>query len=256
MTTGLAHRVQVHPVVPPTPTTSLRLVRAAKAERADLARHRQRLITARASLRDELDRIEASLGEIDDRDTLLSRLAPADDHPAAREHVGHDEPLPSATARAAQWLLRGPAIRKAAVRVLLDQPERPEALHYRRWYELLTQAGYTVAGKDPLAVFLTQVSRSPVVTRGTQTGVYAIDPQAPRRLRERLAELHAELRSLASAPDMTADLAAIRESRRELTAAIGRVERALEEAEALLVRSVEPPAAADRSLALHGQAEQ
>jgi len=222
-------------VVPPTPTTSLRLARAAAAERAELARHRDRLLAARASLRDELDRIEASLAEIGDRDALLSRLAPGDDALMAAENAGSGESGAAAPTPKGGWLLRGPAIRQAAVRVLLDHPQRPEALHYRRWYELLTRAGYTVAGKDPLAVFLTQVSRSPVVIRGTQTGVYGLDPQAPRRLRERLFDLHAELRSLASTPNATADLAVLRERRREITAETGRTERALEEAEALLL---------------------
>ena len=189
-------------------------------------------MAARATLRQELDRIEASLGEIDDRDALLARLAPQDAGAAAGD-AAHDIPPVSAIAPASE-VLRGPAIRKAAVRVLLDHPERPEAMHYRRWYELLTAAGFAVAGKDPLAVFLTQLNRSPVVTRGTQTGVYAIDLQAPRRLRDRLAGLQGELRSLAATPDATADLAAIRERRSEITAVMGRLERALEEAEALL----------------------
>lgn len=231
---GTAQRVQVHPVVPSTPTTSLRLVRAVAAERAELARHRERLLAARADLRDELDRVEASLAEIADRAALLSRLAPENDALAAAETARHAESRSAAPTPDGGSVLRGPAIRQAAVRVLLNHPERPEAVHYRRWYALLTEAGYTVAGKDPLAVFLTQVSRSPVVIRGTQTGVYAVDPQAPRRLRERLADLHAELRSLASTPTATADLAAIRARRREITAETSRTERALEEAEALL----------------------
>jgi hypothetical protein len=208
-------------------------VRAAAAERAELARHRARLIAARASLREELDRIDASLAEVEDRDGLLARLAGPETAPQSRAHgtAGPEaEPATPPTGR----LLRGPAIRRAAVEVLLDQPGRPEALHYRQWYELLVAAEYTVAGKDPLAVFLTQLSRSPVVTRGTQTGIYFLDSQAPRRLRQRLDELHAETRSLASTPNATADLAAIRARRAELTSAIARTERALEEAEALL----------------------
>lgn len=108
--------------------------------------------------------------------------------------------------------------------MLLDHPERP-ALHYRRWYELLTDAEYTAAGKDPLAVFLTQ-SRSLHSNWRVRHR-----PQAPRRLRERLAGLHAELGSLAF---HTADLAAIRERRREITAETERTEHALAEAEALL----------------------
>src|ERR1700745_3333841 len=42
------------------------------------------------------------------------------------------EPAPPAGAPRAA--LRGPAIRSAAVRVLLEHPDRPEALHYREWF--------------------------------------------------------------------------------------------------------------------------
>jgi hypothetical protein len=208
-------------------------VRAATAERAELARHRERLLAAKTTLREELDRIEASLSEIEDRDALLARLAGPGTAPRSptREGVLANGPLAGASS---ERLLRGPAIRRAAVRVLLDEPDRPEALHYRDWYERLVAAGYAVAGKDSLAVFLTQISRSPVISRGTQTGVYSLDPHAPKRIRQRLAELHATLRSLPSTPEVTTDLAAIRARRAELTSDIARTERALEEAEALL----------------------
>src|SRR4051812_20490050 len=63
------------PMVPPTPTPSARLVRAAAAERADVARHRERLLGARERLRAELAGIEAALRDLDERDTLLDRLA-------------------------------------------------------------------------------------------------------------------------------------------------------------------------------------
>jgi hypothetical protein len=175
-------------VVPPTLTTSTRLVRAVTAERTELARHRERLFAAKANVREELDRIEASLADVEDRDALLARLVGRQTGPesAAREGVVA-EARPAGVP--AERLLRGPAIRRAAVQVLLDQPGRPEALHYRDWYERLMAAGYAVVGKDPLAVFLTQISRSAVITGGTKTGVYSLDPQAPRRLRQRLDEL-------------------------------------------------------------------
>jgi len=111
--------------------------------------------------------------------------------------------------------------------------ERADGL-YREWFDALVAAGYEVAGKDPLAVFLTQLSRSPVVRRGTQSGVYELDPGAPRRLRDRLDALHAELRGIAGTPSATADLTAIRGRRAALTTQITQVEKALEEAEALL----------------------
>ena len=114
---------------------------------------------------------------------------------------------------------------------LLAHPDTPQALHYRAWFDALEAAGYEVAGKDPLAVFLTQLSRSPVVRRGTQSGVYELDPGAPRRLRDQLDALHAELRGIAGTPSATADLTAIRGRRAALTTQITQVEKALEEAE-------------------------
>src|SRR3954447_365166 len=223
-------------MVPPTPTPSARLLRAAAAEREDLRRHRDRLLAERARLRAELDGIEASLRDLDERDALLDRLA----GPAPARPAGAMTPPGDAGATA----LRGPAIRRAAVEVLRARPDRPQALHYRDWFEALRAAGYTVAGKDPLAVFLTQLSRSPVVRRGTQSGVYELDPAAPRRLRDRLEALHAELRGLTAAPSPTADLTAIRARRAALTTEITRAEKALEEAESVLGSGVGPVAAA------------
>jgi hypothetical protein len=220
-------------MVPPTPTPSARLVRAAAAERADLARHRERLLAERDRLRAALEVVEASLRELDERDALLDRLA----GPAVPT-------APAAPAPTGGMPLRGPAIRRVAIEVLRARPDRPQALHYRDWFDALRAAGYAVAGKDPLAVFLTQLSRSPVVRRGTQSGVYELDPTAPRRLRERRDALHAELRGLTAAPSATADLTAIRARRAALTAEITRVEKALEEAETVLGTAVEPVAAA------------
>jgi hypothetical protein len=221
-------------MVPTPPTPSARRVRAAAAERADLARHRERLLAERDRLRATLEGVEASLREIDDRDALLDRLAGPAVAPASAP----------ASAAAGGMPLRGPAIRRVAIEVLRARPDRPQALHYRDWFEALRAAGYAVAGKDPLAVFLTQLSRSPVVRRGTQSGVYELDPTAPRRLRDRLDALHAELRGLTAAPSATADLTAIRARRAALTGEITRVEKALEEAETVLGAAAEPVAAA------------
>ena len=114
-------------------------------------------------------------------------------------------------------LLRGPAIRRAAVEVLLAQTDRPEALHYRDWFDLVRAAGFDVAGKDPLAVFLTQLSRSPVIRRGTQAGVYELDVTRAARLGIALDRLHEDLRGLTARPEATADLATIRARREQLT---------------------------------------
>jgi hypothetical protein len=226
-------------MVPRAPTPSSRLVRAAAAEREGLQRHRAQLIARRDDLRAELEGIDAVLREIDERDALLHRLA----RPATTAFAldAPEEPATVVSVAPARALapvatpLRGPDIRAAAVRVLLEHPERPDALHYREWFAALKDAGYAVAGKEPLAVFLTQLSRSPVVRKGTQSGVYELDRDAPRRLRGRLDALHDQLRNLTSAPGAMADLATVRARRAGVTAEITRTEKALEEAAALLM---------------------
>jgi hypothetical protein len=190
------------------PQPSARLVRAVTAERAELDRHRARLEREAGELRIALARIEHGLAEIDERCELLDRLAGPIEAPVEDEPAG--------------TVLRGPAIRERAVEALLESGR--EALHYRRWFELVTGAGATIAGKDPLAVFLTQITRSPVVRKGEKAGVYALDRHAPERLSATLERLQREL----------ARTATDRARRAHITAEIGRVEKALEEATRVL----------------------
>jgi hypothetical protein len=181
---------------------SARLVRAVTAERAELERHRARLHAEADQLRAALERIEHGLTEIDERAALLERLAGAPEPPQRDEQDS---------------ALRGPAIREAAVKVLVDHGR--DAIHYREWFDLLTTSGHAIAGKDPRAVFLTQISRSPAVTKGSRPGVYALDREAPQRLRSRIAALQRELRRTGTI---------------ELAKEISRQERALDEASRLL----------------------
>jgi hypothetical protein len=237
-------------MTPATPPTSMRLLRAAEAEHAQLDRHRARLLQARERLRAELANVERDLAEVDERRRLLERLAPppcrttgsatTDTHARSEGRPGgvHDDVRSSAPdAGAAGGLqLRGPEIRAAAVRLLLADPAGPEALHYRDWFQRLVGAGFSVAGKDPQAVFLTQLTRSPLVRKSTQAGVYQLDRNAPEQLRRRLDDLQREMREL-TAPTFvtgTTDLAAIRTQRVALGKDISRVEKALEEALQLL----------------------
>jgi hypothetical protein len=191
------------------PQPSARLIRAVAAEREQLRRQREKLATEAGELRAALARIESGLVEIDERWGLLDRLAP---------------PEPQAPPAANGATLRGPAIREVAVRTLVDHGR--DAAHYREWFELVTAGGHAIAGKDPLAVFLTQLSRSPAVRKGGRAGVYELDRQAPARLRATLDRLQSELRELTVARGQ--DIAA---RRTRLTAEIGRAERALEEVE-------------------------
>jgi len=204
---------------------SSRLLRAAAAEQAKLARRREQLAHERQRLAAQLTELDDTLGAIEERLALLSTLGqPLKTTVPAADAAACEPPGDS------RRVLHGSAVRETAVRVLISDPRRIEALHYRDWYQLVRHAGYTVAGSDPLAVFLTQLTRSPAVHKATQAGVYGVDRQAPHRIRQRLEQLACELREVTvGAPDPV-ELATVRARRRELDRAISRQERALEEA--------------------------
>jgi septal ring factor EnvC (AmiA/AmiB activator) len=218
---------------------SRRLLAAAEAERAGIERERQQLVAHRRTLRAQIDDLDAQLAELAERTLLIDRLSAAS--------TGNQDPPAAVAERSAspdKTVLRGPAIRQTAVKTLRADPRHPQALHYRDWFALLDQSGYSVAGKDPLAVFLTQLSRSPVVRRGTQSGVYELDLDAVERLRHQLAQRQHHLWTLTSAASSTTDLSGIRTQRTALTQEIDKLEKALEEAEMTLDRDPSSLAAA------------
>jgi hypothetical protein len=122
-----------------------------------------------------------------------------------------------------------------------SSPRAYEPVHYRDWYALVEQAGFVPAGKDPLATFLTQLGRSPAVTRTSEPGVYQLDHDFPYRATDRLRKLRAQLRELHDAPpDAGLDgIARAREARSQVSAAVDDLERQLEEA----LGSLTPPQA-------------
>jgi hypothetical protein len=204
---------------------SKRLLAAAAAERAGIERERRQLLEHRQALNAQIGELDAQLAELDERTLLIDRLSGAgagsDTETTAVQHAARDDRI----------VLRGPAIRQTAVKLLLDDPQHPQALHYRDWFALMERDGYAVAGKDPLAVFLTQISRSPVVRRSTQSGVYELNLDAVRWLRHRLSEHQRQLRTLTTAPASATDLSRVRIQRTALTQEIDKIEKALEEAE-------------------------
>ena len=72
-------------------------------------------------------------------------------------------------------VLRGQRLRQVAIQVLKRRRGETATVHYREWYELLVADGHRVAGKDPVATFLTQLSRAPEVEPvGRRTGMYRL----------------------------------------------------------------------------------
>ncbi len=71
--------------------------------------------------------------------------------------------------------LRGERLREVALDVLREKFGRGDPIHYRAWFDALVESGYRVSGQDPLASFLTQVSRIERVERvGRRTGLYRL----------------------------------------------------------------------------------
>jgi hypothetical protein len=139
---------------------------------------------------------------------------------------------PEEAGPAGATMLRGAQVRETAVRVLAGSGQTDRAVHYRTWFDLLRQRGFLPVGKDPLATFLTQIGRSPVVRRSTEPGVYSLDLTYPDRASARLDRLNAELEQVRALPgDATVeDLARSREHGGKLQAEIQSLERSLAEA--------------------------
>jgi hypothetical protein len=129
-------------------------------------------------------------------------------------------------------VLKGADIRRTAVRVLAASLDARGPVHYKAWYEVFRREGYLPAGKDPVATFLTQIGRSPVVRRTSRAGEYELDFEFPTRARARLTTLREALKE---AHDVPADadihtIAEVRARRSELTQEVAAAERGLEEA--------------------------
>jgi predicted RNase H-like nuclease (RuvC/YqgF family) len=73
--------------------------------------------------------------------------------------------------------LRGQHLREVAVEILRREVGAGTPIHYRDWFRLVREAGHRVAGVNPLAAFLTVVSRSEQVERvGARSGMYQLRP--------------------------------------------------------------------------------
>jgi len=82
---------------------------------------------------------------------------------------------PQATIEDLGGALRGQRLREVAVEVLKKHHQPGDAVHYRDWFGLMQAENLAVAGRDPLATFLAQVSRSNAVEPvGRRTGRYRL----------------------------------------------------------------------------------
>jgi hypothetical protein len=226
-------------------TPSRRLQSAAAAERDRIARELARLAARERELAAELAAVQATRADLEEQRHALDRFAAGPDAPpAARPAGGRLRAVAPAHpgAGGAATVLRGARIRETAVRVLTAHAQPGAPVHYRDWFALVAAQGFLPAGKDPVATFLTQIGRSPVVRRTSTPGVYVVDPEVPRHARARLAELAAELSGTEALPAgaTVEEIAAARERRARIAAEAQEAERRLDEA----LRSLAAPAPA------------
>jgi hypothetical protein len=115
-------------------------------------RERQAVAERLDGLREQSERLHA-LTETVDRDV----------EETARLLRGIDEMLgtaPQLSLDALNGQVRGQKLRELAVEMLRQKKGLGVTIHYRDWYALVVESGVRVGGKDPIAAFLTQVSRA------------------------------------------------------------------------------------------------
>jgi hypothetical protein len=71
--------------------------------------------------------------------------------------------------------LRGERLREVALEVLQRLSASGDPVHYRIWFDALVDSGFRVSGRDPLATFLTQITRIDMVESvGRRSGLYRL----------------------------------------------------------------------------------
>jgi hypothetical protein len=71
--------------------------------------------------------------------------------------------------------LRGERLREVALDVLRELSASGDPVHYRTWFDALLESGFRVSGRDPLATFLTQITRiDEVASVGRRSGLYRL----------------------------------------------------------------------------------
>lgn len=122
-------------------------------------------------------RLEALRGQAE-RLHLLVEQVDRDVQETARLLRGMDEMLglaPQLSIDAAHGDLRGQRLREIAVELLCQKKGVGAVIHYKEWFELLQEAGLQVAGRDPIATFLTQIARAPgVESVRPRSGLYRL----------------------------------------------------------------------------------
>jgi hypothetical protein len=145
-------------------------------------------------------------GELRELDELLGRA------PQLRIDLVDDE-------------LRGQRLAAVALELLVTRQPVGRPIHYRDWFRLVVESGHRVVGRNPLASFLTEIARSPLVEPAAPgNGVYRVDLEAAEaraesNVRQAETELAAAQVALESTPGDADRRTAVIAAKRRRTAA-------------------------------------
>jgi hypothetical protein len=173
-----------------------------------LAARRHRLRERQNDLRAQLSDLDTQLHALDQRRHRLDRLLA-------------DPPAPAAGS--GPRLLGGASLRRHAVAHLLATGQHHD-IHYRAWYEQLAAEGMLIRGADPVATFLTNITRSPLITRGERPGTYRLDADVTQRIETLLVKARDRLHAADTVPAERAP-----ERTERLRALVTRLQRAQRE---------------------------
>ncbi len=135
--------------------------------REAVERERELVAQRLAELRDQAARLHVLVEQVDAEVADNARLLRQMD-----EMLGL---APQLSLEALHGELRGQRLREIAVELLRQKKGIGVTVHYREWYELLLEAGLRVAGRDPIATFLTQIARAPgVESVRPRSGLYRL----------------------------------------------------------------------------------
>jgi hypothetical protein len=133
------------------------MVAVSLSERVHETVERERAVVAArlAALQEQSARLHELVDAVDANVVETSRLLRNID-----EMLGL---APQLSLDASHGELRGRKLQEIAVELLRQERQAGSVIHYRDWFDLLADAGLQVAGRDPLATFLTQIARSQAV---------------------------------------------------------------------------------------------
>ena len=209
---------------------SKRMQAAARSERRRIEREIEKVKKQEVRYQRELARANQKRSQLHEELSAIMRFA---DEEASTNGGPQLRVVAYSEADTNDLVLKGAQIREFAVNLVVRTRYADEGIHYRTWFDLVSAQGVKLTGKDPVATFLTQISRSPVVMRSEKPGVYLIDFTFPDNAKARIHELEQILDSAADGdPEASIDeIEAQRVAQRKAKTEVRTLRRAIQEAD-------------------------